>query len=65
MLAAQRFYTEKGNDIPLIYGVSTTGVEWLFLNLQENRLQLDMSTYTIERCDRLLGILSSMVAQKV
>ena len=60
MLAAQRFNTERENDIPCIYGASTTGVEWLFLKC----LQLDMSTYTIERCDRILGILSSMVAQK-
>ena len=65
MIAAQRFNTDKGNDIPCIYGASTTGVEWLFLKLEGKCLHLDMSTYTIERCDRILGILSSMVAQKV
>ena len=64
MIAAQRFNAEKGNDIPCIYGASTTGIDWLFLKLQGKCLQLDMSTYTIERCDRILGILSSMVAQK-
>lgn len=64
MLAAQRFNTERGNDISTVYGASTTGVEWLFLKLRGKCLQLDMSTYTIERCDRILGILSSMVAQK-
>ncbi len=61
MLAAQRFNAERENDIPCIYGASTTGVEWLFLKLEGKCLQLDMSTYTIERCDRILGILSSMV----
>ena len=64
MLAAQRFNAERGNDIPCIYGASTTGVEWLFLKLDGKNLQLDMSTYTIDRCDRILGILSSMVSQK-
>ena len=64
MLAAQRFNAERENDIPIVYGASTTGVEWLFLKLEGKCLQLDMSTYTIERCDRILGILSSMVAQK-
>ncbi len=64
MLAAQRFNAERGNDIPCIYGASTTGIDWQFLKLQENNLHIDMSTYTIERCDRILGILSSMVAQK-
>ena len=64
MLAAQRFNAEKGNDIPCVYGASTTGVEWLFLKLQGKCLHIDMTTYTIERCDRILGILASMVAQK-
>ena len=64
MLAGQRFNAEKGNDIPYIYGVSTTGIDWLFLKLEGKSLHIDMVTYTIERCDKLLGILSSMVAQK-
>ena len=65
MLAAQRFNAERGNDIPCVYGASTTGIDWLFLKLEGKCLHIDMSTYTIERCDRILGILASMVAQKV
>lgn len=64
MIAAQRFNAEKGNDIPCIYGASTTGVEWLFLKLDDKCLHIDMATYQIARCDRILGILASMVAQK-
>ncbi len=64
MLAAQRFNAERENDIPCIYGASTTGIDWQFLKLEKKRLHIDMSTYTIERCDRILGILSSMVAQE-
>ena len=64
MLAAQRFNAEKGNDIPYIYGASTTGIDWVFLKLEEKCLHIDMTTYQIARCDRILGILSSMVAQK-
>ena len=48
MLAAQRFNAEKGNNIPRVYGVTTTGTEWKFLKLEENRLsQIDMSIYSI------------------
>ena len=65
MLAAQRFNAERGNVIPRIYGASTTGIDWQFIKLEEKSLHLDMSTHTIERCDKILGILSSMVAQKV
>lgn len=64
MVASQRFNTEKGNDIPCIYGVSTTGVEWLFLKLDGKCLHIDMVTYQIAQCDKVLGILASMVAQK-
>ena len=65
MIAAQRFNAEKGNDIPCVYGASTTGIDWLFLKLEGKCLHIDMTPYTIERCDKILGILSSMVAQKV
>ena len=64
MVAAQHFNTEKGNDISYVYGASTTGIDWQFFKLEEKCLHIDMATYTLERCDRLLGILSSMVAQK-
>lgn len=64
MLAAQRFNQQKGNNIPCVYGATTTGTEWLFLKLEGQKLYIDMSVYAIERCDKILGILSSMVNQK-
>ena len=64
MLAAQRFNQQKGNSISCIYGATTTGTEWLFLKLEGQKLYIDMSVYAIERCDKILGILSSMVNQK-
>ena len=64
MLAAQRFNEQKGNSISCIYGATTTGTEWLFLKLEGQKLYIDMSVYAIERCDKILGILSSMVNQK-
>ena len=64
MLAAQRFNAKKGNDIPRVYGASTTGTEWRFLKLEGHTLYLDMGVYSIDRCDKLLGILASMVKQE-
>ena len=64
MLAAQHFNAQKGNNIPVIYGASTTGTFWQFLKLEGHRLQIDKVPYSIERCDKILGILSSMVQQK-
>lgn len=64
MLAAQRFNTEKGNAIPCIYGATTSGTEWRFLKLEGVRLHIDRAVYPIAQCDKILGILSSMVEQK-
>ena len=64
MLAAQRFNAERGNDIPCVYGASTTGIDWLFLKLEGKCLHIDMTTYQIAQCDKVLGILASMVPQK-
>lgn len=63
MLAAQYFNQQKANNISCIYGATTTGTEWLFLKLEGQKLYIDMSVYAIERCDKILGILSSMVNQ--
>ena len=64
MLAAQRFNKEKGNTIPHIYGATTSGTEWRFLKLEGVRLHIDRAVYPIAQCDKILGILSSMVKQK-
>lgn len=64
MLAAQRFNAEKDNEIPCIYGTTTTGTEWLFLKLEGQKLYVDMGVYPIKQCGEILGILSSMVDQK-
>lgn len=64
MLAAQRFNQEKENNISSIYGATTTGTEWQFLKLEGQKLHIDMADYQIVECDKVLGILSSMVSQK-
>lgn len=64
MLAAQRFNAKKGNDIPRVYGASTTGTEWRFLKLEGQTLYMDMGVDSIARCDRILGVLASMVRQE-
>ena len=64
MVAAQRFNAEQGNDLPRVYGTITSGIDWLFLKLEGKQLYIDMAAYQIAQCDKILGILSSMVKQK-
>ena len=64
MIAAQRFNAERGNNIPCIYGATTSGTDWRFLKLESQNLHIDTQFYSIHECDRILGILASMVEQK-
>ena len=64
MVAAQRFNAEAGNDIACIYGTITSGIDWVFLKLAGKKLYIDMAAYQISQCDKILGVLSSMVEQK-
>ena len=65
MIAAQRFNAERGNNIPCIYGATTSGTEWRFLKLEGTSLHIDRAVYPIAQYDKILGILASMVEQKV
>ena len=65
MFAAQHFNSEKGNDISCIYGATTSGTDWRFLKLDGKRLHIDRTLYAIGQCEKIIGILSSMVQQKV
>lgn len=64
MLAAQRFNAERGNNIRCVYGAITSGTDWQFLKLEKKDLHIDLTIYPIALCDKILGILSSMVAQQ-
>ena len=64
MIAAQQFNAERENNIRYIYGVSTTGADWRFLKLEGQQLHIDTEFYSIHGCDKILGILASMVKQK-
>ena len=63
MVAAQRFNADAGNDIPCVYGATTSGTEWLFLKLAGQTLSVDLTVYQLAQCDKILGILASMVSQ--
>ena len=63
MVAAQRFNADAGNDIPCVYGATTSGTEWLFLKLAGQTLSVDLTVYQLAHCAKILGILASMVSQ--
>ncbi len=63
MIAAQRFNLRRGNAIPRIYGVVTSGTGWMFGVLENANLTIDLTEYGIDEPERLCGILISMARQ--
>ena len=61
MVAAQTFNERRGNALPVVYGVVTTGTNWKFLRLSGLVASIDLSEYYINAVDHILGILLLMV----
>lgn len=57
MVASQIFNQRQGIDIPVIYGVVTTGTAWRFLTLTDNTVCIDIVEYYINQVDKILGII--------
>lgn len=63
MVAAQQFNAQEGNEIPVIYGIVTSGSEWKFLKLIESQVFIDWDEYHINYVDKILGIIIAMVGK--
>lgn len=61
MVAAQRFNRRAKNNIETIYGVVTTGNNWLFHRLHGTDLAVDTREYLISEADQILGNLMYIV----
>jgi hypothetical protein len=61
MVAAQIFNERKQNQIPCIYGAVTTGSNWKFLRLVEQRVDIEAREHFIGDLEGLFGILLNMI----
>ena len=66
MIAARIFNERENNNIPIIYGVITTGVLWKFIKLIDNKVYIDLKDYSIlDNPNKIIGMFSSMMKQEV
>lgn len=65
MVAAQILNASTGLDAIPIYGCVTTGTEWKFLRLTEERCEIDLRLYFIVELPKILGVLASPFSQSV
>ncbi|MGV0025111.1 hypothetical protein [Phormidesmis priestleyi] len=62
MIAAQRFNQKAGNEIPVIYGATTSGTLWRFITLEGTIVHIDVPEYYIREINKILGILMRPIA---
>ncbi|MEM9846721.1 MAG: hypothetical protein AAF847_02440 [Bacteroidota bacterium] len=55
MIGAQIFNEQAGNPTPNIWGCSTTAGEWKFLQLSDNNLHINISSFYVNDLPILLG----------
>jgi len=65
MIAANIFNEQEGSSISKIYGVVTSGTSWKFMKLQDNTVFIDLNDYSISNPNKIVGILSEMIEQKL
>jgi hypothetical protein len=61
MVAAQKLNQANGQELTTIYGSVTTGTLWQFLKLTGQVLTIDVTEYSLDPIERILGILKWMV----
>ncbi len=60
MVAAQRFNQANQKDISTLYGAISNGTVWRFLKLEGTIVTLDLTEYSLNPVDQLLGTLVLM-----
>lgn len=55
MVAARRFNEIHEENIPIIYGSVTNGVQWQFLKLETNVVTIDLNVYPLPPVEQILS----------
>jgi hypothetical protein len=61
LIGARIFNEKEGFDSPLLFGCSTTGVEWRFIRYENNTILWDQIIYTLRNLPELLGVLQHII----
>lgn len=65
MVGARVYNQRDGQSISPLYGVVTTGTAWQFLRLDGDVVGLDPKEYPVEGLGKILGILASMLDDRL
>jgi hypothetical protein len=60
MVAAQRFNSQKRQDIETVYGCVSNGTQWRFMQLQKHELTVDLNDYPLPPVAQILAFVAWM-----
>jgi len=61
LIGAKKMNELEGNNVKILYGCSTTGVEWRFIKYENNEIIVDEKRFLINELDLLLGALQYII----
>ena len=61
LFGANRLNEAEGSRIDTLYGCSITGIEWRFLQYQNNEITIDERRYLLTDLPEVLGVLQTIV----
>lgn len=63
LIGAKKFNEQERSQIEVLYGASTTGIEWRFLKYENHEIIIDEKRYLISDLPELLAALQTIVTQ--
>jgi co-chaperonin GroES (HSP10) len=63
LIGAKKFNEQENSNVTVLYGASTTGIEWRFLKYENNEIIIDEKRYLITDIANLLGIFGLVIEQ--
>ena len=61
MYAVHIFNTARGENIPVVYGITSTGLDWMLLRMEGMTVEIDTERYYLKYLPELLGALQTVV----
>ena len=61
LIGAKIFNEKEDYDSPLLFGCSTTGIDWRFIRYENNILLWDKTIYSLRNLPELLGVLQYVI----
>ncbi len=65
MIAADQLNQSEGRNLKNIYGCVTNGNQWLFLQLTNNQIIVDLDEYYINQPEKIIGVLVKLISSEL